>query len=356
MRASVAASTTNAWTRRAKPLLALVTFFPIFLFWRPQRDIQWRSGDLHPPAFVEKLILRLAAHDWLLCGYLLTLLCKVVATGGRHHRWATACIVFDLAVFIGAVYFVRRSRPTHFLSSLVYRLGVLTALLGSFLELQWILPAASGPAVDGELHAIDLRLFGIEPALAFERFVSPQSTEWFSFFYYGYFPLLAAHVLPLLFLGKDQRVLTTFGFGILWLYCVGHVFYTVVPAYGPYAHLAFQRPLEGALWWPLVKSTVASVDGSARTDVFPSLHTAGSVFLVLYAFKARKSAPFKYTWLPLAFVVSQIVVATMFLRWHYLIDICAGLVLAWTGIIAGEAALWWDEGRIAAGGQASWPR
>jgi hypothetical protein len=270
---------------------------------------------------------------------------------------AAACLGLDLAVFCGVLLLVRRERPKqHVVHALLYRVGVLVALLGSFFELQWILPAASGPPVDAALHAFDLRVFGVEPAQAWERFVRPETTEWFSFFYYGYFLLVAVHVLPALFLGRNERFLITFGFGFLWLYCVGHVVYTIVPAYGPYAHLSFHRPLEGGLWWPLVKRTVASVDGSARTDVFPSLHTAGPAFLAMYSFRARRFAPFKYTWFPLALAATQIIIATMFLRWHYLIDICAGLVVAASGIAAGNVALWWDEARVAAGGHHAWPK
>jgi hypothetical protein len=300
--------------------------------------------------------MRLAAHDWLLIGYLLTLLYEVLFGGGPRRGPAAAGLALDLAMFVGVLALVRRDDPPRSrLYALIYRLGVLFALLGSFLELQWILPAASGTAMDASLYAFDLRVFGFEPAEALERYATPRTTEWFAFFYYGYFVIVAVHVLPALFLGKEQRFLTTFGFGFLWLYCVGHVSYTVVPAYGPYAHLAFHRPLEGALWWPLVERTVASVDGSARTDVFPSLHTAGPTFLALYAFRWRSVAPFKFTWPVLAFSATQIIFATMFLRWHYLVDICAGLVLACSGIVAGNIASRWDEARVAVGGHLAWP-
>jgi hypothetical protein len=308
------------------------------------------------PKAQESIVLSLAAQDWLLLFYLLTLAGEVLFGHGPKRTVALSFIGLDLAVFVAVIWRVRR-RATRlgFAAALLYRLGILFALLGSFLELQWILPAASGASVDAELYALDLRVFGIEPALAWDRFVRPVTTEWFSFFYYLYFFIVAAHVLPAMFFGKEERLLVRLGFGFLWLYCVGHVVYTIVPAYGPYAHLTFEHPLEGGLFWRLVQSTVASVDGGARTDVFPSLHTAGPVFLTLFSFQHRRVAPFKYTWIPLAFTASQIVVATMFLRWHYLVDICAGIVLAVSGILASGFAVRWDEARFAAGGPRVWP-
>jgi hypothetical protein len=306
---------------------------------------------------VASIIRSLAAQDWLLLGYLIVLVYEVIVGDGPHRPVALLCLGADLGVFVFILWLVRRHGSRASASrALLYRIGILVALLGSFLELQWILPAASGPPVDARLHALDLHMFGVEPAEAWDRFVQPATTEWFSFFYYGYFILVAVHVLPALFFGRRETLLIPFGFGFLWLYCVGHIVYTFVPAYGPYAHLHFDHPLVGSLWWPLVKRTVASVDGSARTDVFPSLHTAGPAFLTLFSFQHRRRSPFKYTWLPVAFGATQIIIATMFLRWHYLVDICAGIVLAVSGIVAGRLALYWDEARVAAGGPAVFPK
>ena len=71
----------------------------------------------------------------------------------------------------------------------------------------------------------------------------------------------------------------------------------------------------------------------AQKDIFPSLHTGAPTFLTVFSFLHRDRAPFKYTWPILAFIVSQIIIATMFLRWHYLIDIIAGLTLATTAAL-----------------------
>jgi hypothetical protein len=75
----------------------------------------------------------------------------------------------------------------------------------------------------------------------------------------------------------------------------------------------------------------------------------------MFSFEHRARSPFRYTWIPLTFIATQIILATMFLRWHYLVDIIAGLTLATTGIFVGRLALSWDEARVEAGGLPSWP-
>jgi membrane-associated phospholipid phosphatase len=46
-----------------------------------------------------------------------------------------------------------------------------------------------------------------------------------------------------------------------------------------------------------------------------------------------------------AFAATQIIIATMFLRWHYLIDIVAGLTLATTAALLSYAIVKWETKR-----------
>lgn len=307
-----------------------------------------------------RLLKQLAAQDWLLLAYLGVLLAQVLSGHGPRRTAAIEWVLLDLGVWLTVLGLTRtsalESHPR--VASALYRMGIGFPVLASFLQLQWILPTAGRTPMDADLYALDMRVFGVEPAQAWDRFVTPGTTEWFAFFYYGYFFLIAVHVLPLLGMAKSSPFLARFSFGFIWLYCVGHALYTFVPAYGPYSFFAhdFKNSLSGSFWWPLVRSAVDSVDGGARTDVFPSLHTAMPTYLSIFSFQNRKRLPFKWTWLPLSLFTTQIIAATMFLRWHYLIDICAGITLAVSAIVMSRVALRWDETRVRAGGPAPWPR
>ena len=329
---------------------------------RPSRD----EGFVEPAPISASTSARpsifasVAAQDVLVVVYLVVLLGQaVLGEGVRTRSTAIRCLTLDLAGWLGVLLLVRSQllAKHRALAGALYRVGIGFPVLGSFLQLQYILPAAGHPALDGQLYHLDLAVFGVEPALAWDRFVSPATTEWFAFFYYGYFGIIAIHVLPMLFFAKSQHLLARFSFGFLWLYCVGQALYTFVPAFGPYAYLAHElhHPLSGSFWWPLVRSAVDSVDGGARTDVFPSLHTALPTYCSLFSFFERRRMPFKLTWLPLALFTTQIIGATMFLRWHYLVDVCAGLLLAVTGIVVSRWASRWDESRQRRGGARVYP-
>jgi membrane-associated phospholipid phosphatase len=171
--------------------------------------------------------------------------------------------------------------------------------------------------------------------------------EWFAFFYFSYFFLLATHVIPMVLLDRKSKRLAHFCLGMFMVYAVGHIGYMLVPGFGPYHHLAgqFEHPIEGGLFWKLV---VATVEGAgAQKDIFPSLHTAAPTFFAIFSFMHRRTNPFRYTWPVMTFFASQIILATMFLRWHWLIDVVVGFSVAATAAFVSRRIIGWEWKRRA---------
>jgi membrane-associated phospholipid phosphatase len=159
----------------------------------------------------------------------------------------------------------------------------------------------------------------------------------------------------MVFCCRDPLLLARFATGTLLMFLTAHLVYTIVPGYGPYWYLkgTFVHELQGGTFWRLVREAVEA--GGAQKDIFPSLHTAAPTFFAIFSFRHRKLFPFKYTWPVVAFLATQIIIATMFLRWHYLIDIVAGLTLA-TGaaLLSQHVANWEHAKRERLGLQPAW--
>ena len=115
----------------------------------------------------------------------------------------------------------------------------------------------------------------------------------------------------------------------------GHVIYTLVPGVGPFRTIDFPAPIDGGFWWRQVQETVAQA--GAQLDIFPSLHTAYPVYFTLHAWAYRRESPYRYVWFLIAIFAAHMVVATMFLRWHWFIDVIAGALLALTARAVGVA-------------------
>jgi membrane-associated phospholipid phosphatase len=204
--------------------------------------------------------------------------------------------------------------------------------------------------LDAELIALDRLLFGEVPAVTLEPYVHPAVVEWLGFFYFSYFLLVAAATIPGVIKGRDavriERV-----YGILFIAVVGFVGYTLVPGKGPYAALTFATPLEGGVWWGITVEAVRMV--GPQLDIFPSLHTAVPLFLALHTFANRRTRMLRWLVWPLVFVAANIIVATLYLRWHYAVDVIAGIALA---LLATAVARWLrnhEARRVAEGRQAA---
>src|SRR6478735_7817595 len=106
---------------------------------------------------------------------------------------------------------------------------------------------------------------------------------------------------------------------------------------------AFQHPFPSGTWYNLVMDTVHS--GGAMMDIFPSLHTGAPTVLALFSFRNRDKLPYRYTWPLVAFCTVNIIIATMFLRWHYMIDVIAGFTIAVTTVLVSRPITRWEIAR-----------
>ena len=297
--------------------------------------------------WLARFVKNLGVQDWMI-GLYFVLVCLAVTYGsGPNRSECIQSVLIDLSLFATGIILTRGGilRIGSFANDMLYRLTVFLAVFLSYFQLRDILPAVNVHAVDADILKFDLSVFHYEPSLAWDRFVTPATTEWFAFFYFSYFFLLLLHVFFFMLASKNKEMIAHFSLGIFMVFCTGHLVYMLVPGYGPYKHLAgtFQHELSGGLFWELVKATVSA--GGAQKDIFPSLHTAAPTFFALFSFRYRKHLPFKYSWPVVAFFASQIICATMFLRWHYLVDIFAGITLATTAVFLGGKLIAWEKAR-----------
>jgi membrane-associated phospholipid phosphatase len=120
--------------------------------------------------------------------------------------------------------------------------------------------------------------------------------------------------------------------GLFTIYGIGFLGYTLLPAGGPWVALAerYQGPLAGG---PLTRlHDWIVVNGTNGVDVFPSLHCALTAFALFFD---RVHHPSRYRrWL---FPIALLWASTIYLRYHYAVDVLAGFALA-VAALAPEAS------------------
>ncbi|RAW44534.1 hypothetical protein DQW50_13840 [Halorubrum sp. 48-1-W] len=167
----------------------------------------------------------------------------------------------------------------------------------------------------------------------------------------GYVVLLVFPFVTYLF-AENPRPLKTLVAAYAVNYTAAIGCYAAVLAYGPrnYHRLPGADPNAARVGEPLLDSfrqvTQLTARVNVETNVFPSLHTALSVTVLLVAVSTHEEFP---RWTPVAaFLAGSIVIATMYLGIHWATDVVAGVALAVVSVAV--------AGRIVdrAGGRSVW--
>jgi len=174
---------------------------------------------------------------------------------------------------------------------------------------------------DDLLASLDRALFGTTLSAQAQAIATPALTEVLSFCYLLFFPYLV--VSWFYYARRGLPLLRHLMVGIFTIYGLGFLGYSLVPAGGP--HLArpeeFAVPLTG---WAITKLNACVVaHGSNGVDVFPSLHCAITCFLLFFD---REHARWRYRLYLLPCL--GLWFATIYLRYHYLVDVVVGFALA----------------------------
>ncbi len=232
---------------------------------------------------------------------------------GRHALMIFAVIAIAkwVSVFAGrAGRFVRAWYPVPLIPS-------------TYFELNYLVPRLHARDFDWELAAIDHRVFGAHPTVWLERFLWPPLTEVLQVAYasYYFYPIILGAVLWSK--GRFDRF-HFFVFILALGFYLSYLGYIIVPAIGPRFILADQQtvPLTGLLLFSYIRNALDNASGVTR-DCFPSGHTALTLLVLYYAHKFHRR-----TFWSIVAPASALIFSTVYLRYHYVIDVLAGAGLA----------------------------
>lgn len=214
----------------------------------------------------------------------------------------------------------RRSLAWHW-----YARGLTTILLLFVLYGTIAFAAYDALPYDGDAWLLRIDAFlgaGRQPGLVLARYVTPLGTEVMSGVYSAFIFYLYVSVL-LGLVGRPDPERDAFVTGLSLTYAVAFLGYLFVPAQGPIVSLAhaYPSPLPRGPLHDVVLQAIAWAGGPH--GAFPSLHLGASVFLC--GFDLRVNRLRGLTYLPL---VAGIAVATVYLRYHYVVDLIAGTLIA----------------------------
>ncbi len=192
------------------------------------------------------------------------------------------------------------------------------------------------------LVALDAQIFGVQPCVWAERFITPALTKVMELLYLSFFWIAPSTSLILLLQRRwpEFRAAT---FGIVACFFMGYALYVIFPAAPPRLVLVheFTKNLSG---YPFSAQVFSLLPVDSRA-AFPSLHAAASTVALVYAWRFLRP----WSWVMLPFVVG-LWVSTIYLRHHYFVDLVAGWALAPVAVwVAPRIDAWWAQRQRAYG-------
>ncbi len=193
-----------------------------------------------------------------------------------------------------------------------------------------LIPAARGRARDDLLIAADRAILGDDVTVLLQPYVTPF---WAAFFYVAY---ATYYFLPLVLGGalwsRHVALARRFIFTLSVCFYVSYAGYFTIPAYGPRTALAKRHtvPLETSPVARAISHTINELEHT-KLDVFPSGHTMITIVVLIVAWRQAR----RVFWFLLP-VATLLILATMYCRYHYLVDVLAGIVLAFATVPIGE--------------------
>ncbi len=209
---------------------------------------------------------------------------------------------------------------------------------------------------DWLLIAADHWLFGVNPTQWLAQFATPVLTEVLQISYFSYY---------LLFILLGVELYRRFpieefdhgAFMIVYGFYLSYLGYFLLPAIGPRFTLhdfyAINRELPGLWLTPWMRDfinagesisfSMANAAQFVQRDVFPSGHTQMTLLVAWLAFKYRIPT----RWL-IAVLTTLLIIATVYLRYHYVVDLMGGAAFFALTIWSGKKIqAWWERLRAA---------
>ncbi len=193
---------------------------------------------------------------------------------------------------------------------------------------------------DQILAGWDRALFGMNPTEYIQQYAFPALTEFFQIAYVLFYFHAFAQSIELNLRGlyeEAESVTRTIVFGFL----LSYVMYVFMPAIGPrfsvHDYASISTDLPGLWLTDALRTIIDTGDGfrdktldpalQMHRNCMPSGHTMMTLMNMILAFRYRS----KLRWVFLIMGIS-LIIATVYLRYHYVVDVLAGIILAFVAL------------------------
>ena len=304
-----------------------------------------------------KILLVLSPVDFVSIVFLLFLTSLNLIFAARVDSWLLLVLVnLSVIALITSLAWGAGMKKTRLLMGL-HRWYCYFIIIFVFKEIYLMVHPIHPVDYDAWLIAADHWIFGVDPTRWLAQFAHPILTEILQIAYFSYYVLfiiLGVELYRRHEIGDFDKA----AFLIVYGFYLSYIGYFALPGVGPRFTLHDFSALNVELPGLFLTETLRAIINAGESipadhlhavafvqrDVFPSGHTQLTLIVMTLAFRYRLTS----RWVLLSFG-SLLIVATVYLRYHYVVDLAGGALLAWFTIWTGDRIERWWRSRVRAG-------
>ena len=299
-----------------------------------------------------QVINRLKAYDFIVISFNIFLIILNLLFHNQIKNWQTFIVLNLLTIIFVFLLAYTAETYRYKILRIIHYLYLIPLVLLTFKEIYFLIRPLRPNDYDQLLINIDRWLFGVDPTVFLYKFSHPVITEILQIIY-GMFYFLPI-ILGLVLLKKRRLIEADFAiFTIIFGFFLSYIGYFALPAIGPRFTLHdFQNEnaeLPGLLLTNFLRevtNTVESIppgtlnpENIVQRDVFPSGHTMITLVVIYLSIKLKSRS--RFFLIPAG---TLLIFATVYLRYHYVIDLIGGLVFMLFCVFTSPLIFnWWSK-------------
>lgn len=301
---------------------------------------------------IKSFIKKLKAFDVVVIGFSIFLIILHIIFHSRIQDSGTWILINLAIIFFAFAISYLQSLADQKLWRIIHYWYIAPIILITFRQLFFMIKPIRVQDYDYLFISIDRWMFGGDPTHFLYQFSSPLLTEILQIVY-GMFYLLPI-ILGLSLLRKDRFVALDFAlFSVIYGFYLSYLGYFLLPGIGPRFTLhdfnTINQTLPGLHFTNYLREMTNTAEGIpagtlnpaavVQRDVFPSGHTMITLIVMYLSVRLRSRG--RYFFIP---VGTLLIFSTVYLWYHYVIDLIGGFVFAVISLWSGKIFFnWWQR-------------
>ena len=298
------------------------------------------------------LIHNLNPIDFIVVGFYLFLTLLNIVFCTRVEYWYLFVVMnFAIIIFVFILAYYDEKNGKLILPQIRYWYLVPLIFI-TFKELYFLVYPIQQTDYDALLIAADRFIFGFDPTVALYSIANPFLTELLQIVYGTFFFLPVILAIDLLIFQNKIEVEYE-AFIIVLGFFLSYTGYLFVPAVGPrftlHNFITLNEELPGLVLTNYLRDIVNAGESIrsgmtnaveiVQRDVFPSGHTQMTILVMYLAYKFRSKTRYFF------YVTGTLLIfSTVYLRYHYAVDVLGGIVFVFLTLILGKPLFnWWKR-------------